>query len=191
MGISCLALLDGINVGHTGVLLRGAGSKNDLRRFSPYEIYKNFVFQTPIGRYGDSYDRYLIRVEEMFQSINIIEQAINLLPFGEHINRSAKATPPSREDSTTSMESAIEHFKFYSEGVKIAKNELFSTLESPKGEFGIFLVSNGTTIPERCKIRAAGFFHLSSINNMLSDHFLSDATTVIGTQDLVFGEVDR
>ena len=180
-----------LNVGHTGVMLRATGAKADLRQSSPYEIYSRLSFQSPIGIFGDSYDRYLLRVDEMFQSISIIQQAINQIPTGPHKNSSNKITAPLRRKIISDMESLIHHFKFYSEGIKIGAHESYTAIESPKGEFGVFLAANGGNKPERCKIRPAGFYHLSTLSFMSTNHFLADVTTIIGTQDIVFGEIDR
>lgn len=191
LGVGAVSKRNATNIGHTGVLLRATGAYADLRQTSPYEVYSEFVFQSPIGVFGDSYDRYLLRVDEMFQSVAIIEQAIDSIPEGPHKNTDHKVTPPPRKKITYDMESVVHHFKYYSQGVKLEKYDGYSAIESPKGEFGVFLVSDGGNMPERCKIRAAGFYHLSSLNYMVVNHFLADATTVIGTQDIVFGEIDR
>lgn len=191
VGVGSLSKKNALNIGHSGVLLRSTGTKSDLRQTSQYEVYSKIIFQSPIGMFGDSYDRYLLRVDEMFQSIAIIQQAINLIPEGLYKNMDSKINPPLRRDIINDMESTIHHFKYYSEGVKIKNYEGYVAIESPKGEFGVYLVSAGEKMPERCKIRAAGFYHLSSLNYMTSNHFLADVTTVIGTQDIVFGEIDR
>lgn len=172
-------------------MLRATGSLSDLRQNSPYEVYGKFSFQTPIGAFGDSYDRYLLRIDEMFQSITIIQQAINSIPEGCYKNLDHKITPPFRKKIIDDMESLIHHFKFYSEGIKVPTSEGYSSIESPKGEFGVYLIAYGAKSPRRCKIRAAGFYHLSSLNFMSTNHFLADITTIIGTQDIVFGEIDR
>lgn len=191
LGVGAVSKADAINLGHTGVMLRATGTLSDLRQSSPYEVYSKFSFQTPIGIFGDSYDRYVLRVDEMFQSISIIQQAISNIPEGPHKNIDHKITPPLRRKIIKDMESMIHHFKFYSEGIKIKKYDGYTAIESPKGEFGVYLASNKKKTPERCKIRAAGFYHLSSLNFMTNNHFLADVTTVIGTQDIVFGEIDR
>jgi len=178
-------------VGHSGVMLRSVGVLSDLRQSCQYEAYSNLIIQTPVGMFGDSYDRYLLRVDEMYQSIAIIQQILNKLPEGPHRNTDFKITPPPRKKIIVDMEPTIFHFKYYSDGIKLEKYEGYVSIESPKGEFGVFLVSNKNKTPERCKIRAAGFYHLSSINFMAINHFLADVTTVIGTQDIVFGEIDR
>ncbi len=172
-------------------MLRATGAKADLRQSSPYEVYDRLAFQSPIGIFGDSYDRYLLRVDEMFQSISIIQQAIQSIPTGPHKNFSQKFSAPLRRKMIKDMESLIHHFKFYSEGVKLNKHEGYTAIESPKGEFGVYLASNRAKMPERCKIRPAGFYHLSTLSFMSTNHFLADVTTIIGTQDIVFGEIDR
>lgn len=191
LGVGAVSRKNALNVGHTGIMLRATGSKSDLRQSIPYEAYGELSFQSPRGSFGDSYDRYLLRVDEMFQSISIIQQCINNIPEGPHRNNDFKITPPLRRNMIEGMESMIHHFKYYSEGLKIKKYEGYVAIESPKGEFGVFLASNNKKTPERCKIRSAGFFHLSSLNFMTTNHFLADITTVIGTQDIVFGEIDR
>lgn len=191
IGVGGIKLVDAINIGHTGVMLRSTGVLSDLRQNSPYEIYKNLEFQSPIGSFGDSYDRYLLRVDEMFQSVSIIQQCIQTIPEGSIKNNSNKITPPSKALIVNDMEALIHHFKFYSEGFSARPYEGYTAIESPKGEFGVYLVSNNKKSPERCKIRAAGFYHLSSLGYMSINHFLSDVTTIIGTQDIVFGEIDR
>lgn len=191
LGVGSVSKKDAINLGHSGVMLRSTGTLSDLRQSSPYESYDNFIFQTPIGIFGDSYDRYVLRVDEMFQSISIIQQAIVNIPEGSHKSSNNKITPPLRRKIIKDMESMVHHFKFYSEGIKVPGYDGYTAIESPKGEFGVFLSSSGKKTPERCKIRAAGFYHLSSLNFMTNNHFLADVTTVIGTQDIVFGEIDR
>lgn len=191
VGVGSVSKSDAVNLGHTGVLLRSTGVFSDLRQTSPYENYSDVKFQTPVGMFGDSYDRYVLRVDEMFQSISIIQQSINNLSEGPYKNIDHKITPPLRSSMNADMESLIHHFKFYSEGVKLESGEGYTAIESPKGEFGVYLVSDSRKTPERCKIRSAGFFHLSSLHFMTNNHFLADVATVIGTQDIVFGEIDR
>lgn len=192
IGVGSISKRDAINIGHTGVLLRSTGVGSDLRQTAPYESYGDIFFQTPVGIFGDSYDRYLLRIDEMFQSIAIIEQSINSIPNGPHKISDQKIAPPMRRKIISDMEAMIHHFKFYSNGYKLENFEGFTAIESPKGEFGTFLgTKEGKNSPERCKIRSAGFYHLSSLNYMTVNHFLADVTTVIGTQDIVFGEIDR
>lgn len=145
----------------------------------------------PIGHNGDCFDRYLVRMEEMRQSVSLIIQCLNLLPAGPVKTDDRKVTPPSRTEMKESMESLIHHFKLYSEGTSIAAGETYTAVEAPKGEFGVFLVSNGTNKPYRCKIKAPGFAHLQGLDMMAKGHMIADVVTIIGTQDIVFGEVDR
>jgi NADH dehydrogenase (ubiquinone) Fe-S protein 2 len=177
--------------GFSGVMLRGSGVAWDLRKTQPYDVYNRMNFDIPIGTRGDCYDRYLIRVEEMRQSLRIITQCINDLPEGTIKTDDKKLTPPSRSQMKQSMESLIHHFKLYTEGFVVPASETYTAVEAPKGEFGVFLVSNGTNRPYRCKIRAPGFAHLQGIDFMSRNHMLADVVTIIGTQDIVFGEVDR
>jgi len=177
--------------GFSGVMLRGSGVPWDLRQAQPYEVYDQMKFDIPTGLRGDCYDRYLIRVEEMRQSLRIISQAINKIPNGPIKMDDRKITPPSRTHMKESMESLIHHFKLYTDGVVIPKGETYSCVEAPKGEFGVYLVSDGTNRPYRCKIKAPGFAHLQGVDFMSKNHMLADVVTMIGTQDIVFGEVDR
>lgn len=182
---------EALNWGFSGVMLRGSGVSWDLRKSQPYDGYENFHFDVPVGTRGDCYDRYLIRVEEMRQSIAIIMQCLNAMPTGPIKIDDKKMTPPSRSHMKKSMESLIHHFQFYTEGFAVKSNETYTAVEAPKGEFGVYLVSNGTNRPYRCKIRAPGFAHLQGLNLMTKGHMLADVVTMIGTQDIVFGEVDR
>lgn len=182
---------EALNWGFTGVMLRGSGVSWDLRKSQPYDGYDKFHFDVPVGTRGDCYDRYLIRVEEMRQSIAIIMQCLNAMPTGPIKVDDKKITPPSRSHMKKSMESLIHHFQFYTEGFAVKSNETYTAVEAPKGEFGVYLVSNGTNRPYRCKIRAPGFAHLQGLNLMTKGHMLADVVTMIGTQDIVFGEVDR
>ena len=177
--------------GFSGVMLRGSGICWDLRKTTPYEIYENLNFEIPVGENGDCYDRYLIRIEEMRESINIIFQCISLIPKGHIKLDDNKITVPARRYMKKSMEGLIHHFKLYSEGYAVPEGHVYSGIEAPKGEFGVFLVSDGTNRPYRCKIKAPGFTHLQGINFMAKGHYLADLVAIIGTQDIVFGEVDR
>jgi len=177
--------------GFSGVMLRGSGANWDLRVNNSYEIYDKLNFLIPVGINGDCYDRYLIRLEEMRQSINIIFQCINNIPEGYIKTLNQKIAAPSRQNMKFFMESLIHHFKLYSEGFVVATNQTYTSIEAPKGEFGVFLVSNDTNKPYRCHIRAPGFFHLQGLNFMCKKHLIADVVTIIGTQDIVFGEVDR
>lgn len=180
-----------MELGFSGVMLRGSGIAWDLRKEIGYEVYNELNFDIPVGIEGDCYDRYLVRIEEMRQSINLIYQCINKIPNGLVRVDDNKVTPPSKSEMKTSMESLIHHFKLYSEGILVPQGEIYCGIEAPKGEFGVYLVSNGTNKPYRCKIKAPGFYHLQGINYMVKGHMLADLVTVIGTQDIVFGEVDR
>ena len=180
-----------LNWGFSGVMLRGSGVAWDLRKTQAYDVYDRMDFQVPVGSRGDCYDRYLIRVEEMRQSLRIILQCLQEMPQGEIKTDDRKITPPSRAHMKSSMESLIHHFKLYTEGFSVPAGETYTAVEAPKGEFGVYLVSNGTNRPYRCKIRAPGFAHLQGLDFMAKNHMLADVVTIIGTQDIVFGEVDR
>lgn len=177
--------------GLSGAMLRGSGVNWDIRKAHPYEVYDQVEFDIPVGKNGDCYDRYLIRVEEMRQSLRIIVQCLNQMPNGIIKSDDKKLTPPSRSHMKQSMESLIHHFKLYTEGFNVPAGETYTAIEAPKGEFGVFLVSDGTHKPYRCKIRAPGFAHLQALDFMSKHHMLADVVTIIGTQDIVFGEVDR
>jgi len=182
---------EAMNHGFSGVMLRGSGINWDLRKNNPYEIYNQLSFSVPIGKNGDCFDRYLIRVYEMYESINIIKQCLKSMPSGLIKLDDKKITPPERVDMKYSMESLIHHFKLYSEGFNVTENEIYACVEAPKGEFGVYLVSDGSNKPYRCKIKAPGFLHLQSLNAMSKGHMIADVVTIIGTQDIVFGEIDR
>jgi len=177
--------------GFTGVMLRGSGVSWDLRKNEPYEIYDQLEFDIPVGTNGDSYDRYMIRVAEMRESVRLIVQCLNNMPEGPIKVDDAKVDAPSRSDMKTSMEALIHHFKFFTENITVPEGETYTATEAPKGEFGVYLVSTGNNRPYRCKIRAPGFFHLQGLDFMTRGHMIADVVTVIGTQDIVFGEVDR
>ena len=177
--------------GFSGVMLRGSGLNWDLRKTQPYDAYPLMQFQVPVGSCGDCYDRYLVRVEEMRQSVRIIMQCLNEMPNGMIKSNDRKQNPPSRSQMKQSMESLIHHFKLYTEGFTVPVGETYTAVEAPKGEFGVYLVSNGSNRPYRCKIRAPGFAHLQGLDVMSRNHMLADVVTIIGTQDIVFGEVDR
>jgi len=177
--------------GFSGVMMRASGISWDLRKTQPYDVYNRMKFDVPVGTRGDCYDRYLIRIEEMRQSLRIIMQCLNEMPQGMIKADDRKITPPSRSQMKQSMESLIHHFKLYTEGFVVPAGETYTAVEAPKGEFGVYLVSNGTNRPYRCKIRAPGFAHLQGIDFMSRNHMLADVVTIIGTQDIVFGEVDR
>jgi len=184
---------DALEWGFSGVLLRGTGIPWDLRKIQPYEVYSELDFKIPVGTNSDSFDRYVLRVEEMRQSISILLQCLNQISEGPVQSNDNKLVAPSREEMMESMEALIHYFKLMSESFFVAPGELYTAVEAPKGEFGIFLVADGTNRPYRCKIRAPGFFHLQGLNMMLrtSNHYLADVVAIIGTQDIVFGEIDR
>lgn len=177
--------------GFSGVMLRGSGIPWDIRKAQPYEMYSKIDFSIPVGSNGDCFDRYLIRTEEMRQSLVILEKAVDLLEEGPVKSCNHKICPPSRYEIKNSMEGAIHHFKFFTEGIILPFGETYTATEAPKGEFGIYLISNNTDRPYRCKIKAPGFGHLQAINDMSKGHMVADVVTIIGTQDIVFGEVDR
>jgi NADH dehydrogenase (ubiquinone) Fe-S protein 2 len=172
-------------------MLRGSGISWDLRKTQPYDVYDSMDFDIPVGTNGDCFDRYLIRIEEMRQSLRIISQCINTIPEGPVKSSDAKIVAPSRSQVKNSMESLIHHFKLHTEGFSVPAGETYVATEAPKGEFGVFLISNGSNKPYRCKIKAPGFNHLQALNFMSKGHLVADVVTIIGTQDIVFGEVDR
>lgn len=177
--------------GFSGVLLRASGIKHDLRKIEPYEIYNEISFEIPVGECGDSYDRYCIRMQEMRQSLKIIHQVLNKIPNGPIKSITKQVLLDKRELTKNSMEATIQHFKLHSEGYSVTEKVTYTSIEAPKGEFGVYLVADGSSIPYRCKIKAPGFLHLQGLNDMVKLHLLSDVVTLIGTQDIVFGEVDR
>jgi len=189
--IGVVSLNDAFDWGFSGVILRGSGAIWDLRRTQPYEVYEELDFSIPVGTDGDCYDRYLIRVEEMRQSCILINQCLNNIPSGMIKNNDGKIFSNSRAKMKYSMEALVNHFKFYSEGYKIKASECYKSVEAPKGEFGVFLAANGTNKPYRCRIKAPGFLHLQGLDIISKGHIIADVVTIIGTQDIVFGEVDR
>jgi NADH-quinone oxidoreductase subunit D len=189
--IGAVSLDDALAWGFTGPMLRASGVPWDLRKAQPYDAYADMDFDIPIGKHGDVYSRYLVRVEEMRQSIRIIEQAIEGMPAGPVMTEDGKVSPPRRGDMKNSMEALIHHFKHYTEGVHVPAGETYTAVEAPKGEFAVYLVSDGTNKPYRCKIRAPGFAHLQAMNFMCKGHMLADSVSVLGSIDPVFGEIDR
>jgi len=177
--------------GFSGVMLRGSGVAWDLRKSQPYDVYDRMNFDVPVGKNGDCYDRYLIRLEEMRQSLRIIGQCLAELPEGHVMVANNKISPPKRADMKKSMESLIHHFKLYTEGYHVPAGETYTAVEAPKGEFGVFLVADGSNKPYRCKIRAPGFAHLQALDFMVKGHQLADVVACIASMDIVFGEVDR
>ncbi|MCC6001705.1 MAG: NADH-quinone oxidoreductase subunit D, partial [Pararhodobacter sp.] len=180
--------------GFSGVMVRGSGLAWDLRRAQPYECYDEFDFKIPVGKNGDCYDRYLCRMAEMRESLSIMKQAIAKMrePAGQgDILARGKITPPKRAEMKTSMEALIHHFKLYTEGFRVPAGEVYAAVEAPKGEFGVYLVSDGSNKPYRAKIRAPGFLHLQAMDHVCKGHQLADVSAIIGTMDVVFGEIDR
>jgi NADH dehydrogenase (ubiquinone) Fe-S protein 2 len=191
LNIGIISVKQALEANFSGVLLRGTGLNWDLRKNQPYEIYNQINFDVPIGKYSDCYDRYLLRVEEMRQSTSIIVQCLNLLNQTGVIKSESKFSSPTRFMLKTSMESVIQHFKFFTTSFNINPGLIYAAIEAPKGEFGVSLISSGHNKPYRCKIKSPGFFHLQGTNMMTKDHYIADVVAVIGTQDIVFGEVDR
>jgi NADH-quinone oxidoreductase subunit D len=193
--IGVVSLEDGWKWGFSGVMIRGSGGAWDLRKAQPYECYDELEFDIPIGKNGDCYDRYMVRMEEMRQSTSIMLQCIQKLnaPEGQGPVNSTdgKVVPPKRAEMKRSMEAIIHHFKLYTEGYKVPAGEVYAAVEAPKGEFGVYLISDGTNKPYRCKIRAPGFAHLSGMDFMTRGHMLADVSAILGSLDIVFGEVDR
>jgi NADH dehydrogenase (ubiquinone) Fe-S protein 2 len=193
ISIGVISYSDALSFGFSGPMLRSSGICWDIRYNMPYELYSNLSFLVPIGSFGDCYDRYLIRIFEIRQSVSILSQLLsvsqNYTGFFKIDNK--KISPPPRSFMKFSIESLIHHFKLYSEGYTVKKGETFVSTEAPKGEFGVFLVSDNSVKPFRCKIRAPGFFHLQSLDDMSRNHIIADLVTIIGTQDIVFGEIDR
>lgn len=189
--VGILKTSDALSLGVSGVLLRSTGIDFDLRKNFPYETYGKLKFDIPIGQTGDCYDRYIIRVEEMRQSVNLILQCCNNITAGPVRSDDKKIITLGRSQMKKSMESLIQHFKLTTEGIKVPVGETYIATEAPKGEFGVYLVSNGSARPYRCKLKAPGFLHLQSLDFMVRQHMIADIVTIIGTQDIVFGEVDR
>lgn len=193
VGIGVVTPERALALGFTGPMLRGSGVEWDLRKTQPYEVYNRMDFDIPVGTNGDSYDRYLVRVEEMRQSNRIIKQCIDWLSKnpGPVMTGNHKFAPPPRESMKENMEELIHHFKLFTEGVHVPAGEAYAAVEHPKGEFGIYLISDGANKPYRMKIRAPGFAHIAALDEMARGHMIADVVTIIGTQDIVFGEVDR
>jgi len=182
---------DALNLGFSGPMLRGSGIPWDLRRAQPYDAYAEMDFDVPIGKNGDCWDRYLVRMEEVRQSLKIMRQALDKMPGGPHVVNDRKVTPPPRSEMKMSMEALIHHFKLYTEGYHVPAGETYTAVEAPKGEFAVYLVSNGSNMPYRCKIRAPGFPFLQATEFMGKGHMLADVVAIIGSMDIVFGEIDR
>ena len=182
---------EAVDNGFSGFVLRASGVPWDLRRSQPYDSYEDFDFKVPIGKNGDCYDRYLCQMDEMRESVKIMTQCINNMPSGEVINRDTKIAPPKRAEMKESMEAIIHHFKFFTEGFYVPEGETYTAVEAPKGEFGVYLISDNTSRPYRCKIRAPGFAHLQAFNLLSKGHLLADVPAILGSLAIVFGEVDR
>jgi NADH-quinone oxidoreductase subunit D len=193
VGIGVVSPERALQLGFTGPMLRGSGIAWDLRKKQPYEVYGQLDFDIPVGSGGDCYDRYLVRIEEMRQANRIVQQCTAWLRQnpGPVIIDDLKIAPPKRLEMKTDMEALIHHFKFFTEGMSVPEGEAYAAIEHPKGEFGIYLISDGANKPYRLKIRAPGFAHLAALNEMAKGHMIADAVTIIGTQDIVFGEIDR
>lgn len=190
--IAIVSEQEALDWGFSGVMVRGSGMAWDLRRAQPYECYDEFDFMIPVGKNGDCYDRYLCRMQEMRESVKIIQQAIGKLEeaTGDVLAR-GKLTPPTRSEMKTSMEALIHHFKLYTEGFHVPEGEIYAAVEAPKGEFGVYLVSDGSNKPYKTKIRAPGFLHLQAMDHLCKGHQLADVAAIIGSLDVVFGEIDR
>jgi NADH-quinone oxidoreductase subunit D len=193
--IGVVSLEDAFAHGFSGVMVRGSGAAWDLRKSQPYECYSEMDFDIPIGKNGDNYDRYLIRMNEMRESLKIMKQCVAKLSSsagaGPVSSTDGKIVPPKRGEMKRSMESLIHHFKLYTEGYKVPDGEVYAAVEAPKGEFGVYLVSDGSNKPYRCRLRAPGFAHLQAMDFLCRGHQLADVTAVLGSLDIVFGEVDR
>ena len=182
---------DALDYSFSGVMLRGSGVPWDLRKSQPYECYSQFDFKIPIGKNGDCYDRYLCRIEEMKESVKIINQCLSSMPKGPVKSMDGKITPPPKKEIKDSMEALIHHFKLFTEGYRVNKDEIYTAVEAPKGEFGVYLISDGSSKPYKCKIRAPSFSHLQAMDYLIKGHMLADVPAVLGSLDIVFGEIDR
>jgi NADH-quinone oxidoreductase subunit D len=182
---------DALDYSFSGVMLRGSGVPWDLRKSQPYECYDQFDFDIPIGKNGDCYDRYLCRIEEMRESVKIINQCLSSMPKGPVKSMNGKITPPPKKEIKDSMEALIHHFKLFTEGYRVNKDEIYTAVEAPKGEFGVYLISDGSSKPYKCKIRAPSFSHLQAMDYLIKGHMLADVPAVLGSLDVVFGEIDR
>ncbi len=189
--IGIVSKQDALDYSFSGVMLRGSGVAWDLRKSQPYDCYEQLEFKIPIGKNGDCYDRYLCRIEEMRESINIINQCIVKIPKGPVKTQDAKVTPPSKKELKNSMEALIHHFKLFTEGYRVDEDEIYTCVEAPKGEFGVYIISDGSNKPYKCKIKAPGFSHLQAMDYLIKGHMLADVPAVLGSMDIVFGEVDR
>ena len=182
---------DALDYSFSGVMLRGSGVAWDLRKSQPYECYDQLEFKIPVGKNGDCYDRYICRIEEMRESVKIINQCLSRMPKGPVKSPDGKITPPPKKEIKESMESLIHHFKLFTEGYRVDEDEIYTAVEAPKGEFGVYLISDGSNKPYKCKIRAPGFSHLQAMDYLIKGHMLADVPAVLGSLDIVFGEIDR
>ena len=182
---------DALDYSFSGVMLRGSGVSWDLRKSQPYECYDQIEFKVPVGKNGDCYDRYLCRIEEMRESVKIIKECFLKIPKGPIKSNDGKITPPPKKDLKDSMEALIHHFKLFTEGYRVDEDEIYTAVEAPKGEFGVYLISDGSNKPYKCKIRAPGFSHLQAMDYLIKGHMLADVPAVLGSLDIVFGEIDR
>ena len=189
--IGIVSVDDAINYSFSGVMLRGSGIPWDLRKAQPYDCYNQFDFKIPVGKNGDCYDRYLCRIEEMKESLKIIDQCIKNMPKGPIKSQDNKISPPPKTELKESMEALIHHFKLFTEGYRVDEDEIYTAVEAPKGEFGVYLISDGSNKPYKCKIRAPGFSHLQAMDYLIKGHMLADVPAVLGSLDIVFGEIDR
>ena len=191
VGIGVISKEDAINLGLSGPIARASGVITDLRKDEPYDDYETYDFNIPVGENGDCYDRYLVRVAEMKESLKIMKQCIQRMPDGPYASENRKVFPPRKEDIKSSMEALIHHFKLYTEGFDVPAGEVYQAVEAPKGEFGVYLISDGTNRPYRCKIKAPGFAALQAMDKISKGYSLSDIPSIIGSLDIVFGEIDR
>ena len=189
--IGIVSKQDALDYSFSGVMMRGSGISWDLRKSQPYDCYNQIDFKIPIGKNGDCYDRYLCRIEEMRESVKIINQCLSNMPKGPIKTQDGKISPPPKKEIKESMEALIHHFKLFTEGYRVEKDEIYTAVEAPKGEFGVYLISDGSSKPYKCKIRAPGFSHLQAMDYLIKGHMLADVPAVLGSMDIVFGEVDR
>ena len=189
--IGIVSKQDALDYSFSGVMLRGSGVAWDLRKSQPYDCYNQMEFNIPIGKNGDCYDRYLCRIEEMRESVKIIKQCLANMPKGQVKVFDSKISPPPKKDLKESMEALIHHFKLFTEGYRVDKDEIYTSVEAPKGEFGVYLITDGSSKPYKCKIKAPGFSHLQAMDYLIKGHMLADVPAVLGSMDIVFGEVDR
>jgi NADH-quinone oxidoreductase subunit D len=191
VGIGVVSQKQAMDWGFSGPMLRGSGIAWDLRKSNPYDVYNEMEFDIPVGKDGDCYDRYLVRVEEMYQSLRIVQQCIDKMPAGLIKTSDRKVAPPARAEMKESMEALIHHFKLYTEGYNVPAGEAYGAVEAPKGEFGVYLYADGSNKPYRCRIKAPGFAHLQGLDFMTRGHMMADVVTIISSLDVVFGEIDR